>query len=126
MKSALTIVLLATMLAPTYVKANDGLAETICSYIEVDNKSRLRKVLKANNIRIRNIYDSVMCDGQTMLRFAITSEANSVGGFIVSKLPVVTLNSAEANGKTLVQWADEFGHSASPVVAIARDRMGEE
>jgi len=114
----------ATLFVPNMVKADEQLAEALCGYIEVDNKSRLRKVLKENKMRIRNIYDSVFCDGQSMLRFAISSDANAVGGFIVSKLPVKTLKEPAADGKTLIQWAQEFGHSNSPVVASASDKIG--
>lgn len=125
MKRVLTLTLLAALVAPSMVKAEDKLAETICSYIEVDNKSRLRKVLKSNNIRIRHIFDSVRCDGQSMLHFAISSNSNSVGGFIVSKLPVAALSEPSVDGKSLVEWAEAFGHSESPVVAIAKDKISE-
>lgn len=125
MKRILALTLSTLLAVPSYVQADDLLAETICSYIEVDNKSRLRKVLKSNNIRIRNVFDSIKCDGQSMLHFAISAEANAVGGFIVSKLPVAALSTPASDGKTLLQWAEEFGHAASPVVAIAKDKISE-
>jgi len=125
MKKLLTIAMTsAVLLAPNLAQADDQLAEAICGYIEVDNKSRLRKVLKENKLRIRNIHDSVLCDGQSMLRFAISSHANAVGGLIVSKLPVKALSEPGADGKTLNQWAQEFGHSGSPIVASANDKIG--
>jgi len=125
MKKLLTIAIASTaLMAPNLAVADEQLAEALCGYIEVDNKSRLRKVLKENKMRIRNIHDSIFCDGQSMLRFAISSDANAVGGFIVSKLPVKALEEPAADGKTLNQWAQEFGHSNSPVLASANDKIG--
>ena len=125
MKKLLTMALVsASLLAPNLATANEQLAETICGYIEVDNKSRLRKVLKENKVRIRNIHDSVFCDGQNMLRFAVSSSANAVGGFIVSKLPVKALAAPAADGKTLQQWSEEHGLTGSPVVVSALDKIG--
>ena len=103
--------------------ANDQIAESLCGYIEADSKSRLRKVLKENNLRIRNIFGSIACDGQDMLRFAVSSEANKVGGFILSKLPVKLLTEPGPDGKTFDQWAQELGHAGSPVVQSAQDKV---
>ncbi len=104
--------------------ANDQIVDSLCGYIEADSKRRMRKVLKENKLRIRNIYDSVTCDGQDMLRFAVSSEANKVGGFILSKLPVKALVEPGPDGKTFDQWAQELGHGASPVVQSAKDKVG--
>jgi hypothetical protein len=104
---------------------SEEVAEAICGYIEIDNKNRLRKVLKEKGLRVRNIFDSVWCDGQDMLRFAIKSNANSAGGFILSQLPVQALSEPGADGKTLFQWAEEFGHTSSPLVISAQDKVNE-
>lgn len=125
MKKLLIAALISTGFAANIqvAHANDQLAESLCGYIEADSKSRLRKVLKENKLRVRNIFDSISCDGQDMLRFAVSSEANKVGGFILSKLPVKTLMEPGADGKTFNQWADELGHSGSPVVQSALDKV---
>ncbi len=125
MKKVLTVAALATtLLLPTTATANENLTEAICGYVITDNKSRLRKVLKENKVRIRNIYSSVICDGQSMLRFAITNDANAVGGLITSKLSIKALSEPEEDGMTIVEWANAFGHSGSPVIANIQDKIG--
>ena len=125
MKKLLTITIASTaLMAPNLAVADEQLAEALCGYIEVDNKSRLRKVLKENKMRIRNIHDSIFCDGQSMLRFAITNDANAVGGLISSKLSIKALSEPEEDGMTIVEWANAFGHSGSPVIANIQDKIG--
>jgi len=126
MKKLLIAALISTGFAANIqvAHANDQLAESLCGYIEADSKSRLRKVLKENKLRVRNIFDAISCDGQDMLRFAVSSEANKVGGFILSKLPVTSLTATGPDGKTFDQWAQELGHGNSPVVQSAQDKVG--
>lgn len=125
MKKTLTIALAVALLIPaTKATANENLVESICGYVVTDNKSRLRKVLKENKVRLRNIYDSITCDGQSILRFAIANDANAVGGFVSSKLSIKALQAPEEDGLTIVDWATEFGHTGSPVIANIKDKIG--
>ncbi|KKL04760.1 hypothetical protein LCGC14_2612860, partial [marine sediment metagenome] len=57
------------------VKADDQLAISICEYIAADDKNRLRDKLKTSRVKIRNIYDAVLCNGNNLLRHAIASNA---------------------------------------------------
>lgn len=123
MKKLLSAVLAAAIFAPTTAQANDQLASSICSYIETDNKSRLRKVLKENKVRIRNIHESIVCGGQPMLRFAITKDAQSVGTFIVSKISASALSQPSTDGLNVVDWAANGGHGGSPIVANVKNKI---
>lgn len=71
------------------VQANDlgALLAGICDTVESDNKSRFRKKLKDARVKLRNIYDGVTCGGMNLVRYAMQSKADSVGEFIVSRMP---------------------------------------
>jgi hypothetical protein len=90
----------------------------MCDYIKADDKNRFRKVLTENRLRLRNIYDGVVCDGLSMVRFAVKSNAAGVGEFIIKQLPASQIN---ASGD--VAWA-EANNSASPLVAVLKARAG--
>lgn len=68
------------------VQAND-VAQTICEYVSSDDKKRLRSFLKSNKMKIRNIFDSIQCNGQNMLEFAATRNSMATGELIIKKLP---------------------------------------
>ncbi|WP_281556968.1 DUF3718 domain-containing protein [Thalassomonas sp. RHCl1] len=63
------------------------IAQSICEYVQADDKGRLRSYLKSNKIKIRNVFDGVQCNGQNLLAFA--SEKNSLvtGTLMINKLP---------------------------------------
>jgi len=59
----LTAAFVASSFVATPAMANDQLALSICSYVADDNKNSLRKTLSDNRLRLRNVYDSIVCDG---------------------------------------------------------------
>ena len=126
-KLALSALLVATAVAyvvPAKVHAQDDLAVSICSAIETDDKSRLRKILKNNRLKVRNIYDSVLCNSQTMLQFAFTNGANAAGAFIAKQLPVSKLSEAESDGEPILKWAEAYGYANTPLAEAIRSRIG--
>lgn len=114
--AAVTLSLLA---APVAV-ADDQLAASMCDYVAADDKNRLRKVLSDYRLRLRNIYDGVVCNGNSLIRHAFKSNAADVGEFIVKQLP----GSAIA-GSGDIAWAEGNGFSASPLLAVMKSRAGE-
>ncbi|GAB2922815.1 DUF3718 domain-containing protein [Rheinheimera gaetbuli] len=100
--------------------ANDQLAASICGYIKDDNRNQLRKMLTDNKLNVRNIYDSVKCNNENMLQFAIRSDAYESGTFIVKQMPAKTL--AEFDYPA---WASSNGFEASPLVNEIRARIGQ-
>jgi hypothetical protein len=100
------------------VQAEDQMAASMCDYIKADDKNRLRKLLSDNRLRLRNIYDGVMCNGQNMVRFAVANNANNVGEFIIKQLPAAHFG---ASGD--VAWA-ESNHANSGLLAVLKARAG--
>ncbi|MEH8019727.1 DUF3718 domain-containing protein [Rheinheimera metallidurans] len=112
-------VTLSLLIAPVAV-ADDQLAASMCDYVTADDKNRLRKVLSDYRLRLRNIYDGVVCNGDSLLRHAFKSNAVDVGEFIAKQLP----GTAIANAGDIA-WAEANGYSASPLLAVLKARAGE-
>lgn len=64
-----------------------NIAQNICEYIAADDKKRLRKLLKANHLKLRKLYSDISCNKKNMLLFAANKKAKSVGELLVKKLP---------------------------------------
>lgn len=101
------------------VKANDQLAISICEYIAADDKNRLRDKLKSSRVKIRNIYDAVLCNGNNLLRHAIASNATDAGEFVVKNLSKSSLEDGAD-----IAWAESNGHAGSALIPIIKDRAG--
>lgn len=108
-----------TLLAPPVAVADDQLAASMCDYVAADDKNRLRKVLSDYRLRLRNIYDGVVCNGESLIRHAFKSNANDVGEFIVKQLP-----GSSVAGSGDIGWAEANGFAASPLFAVLKDRAG--
>ncbi|MBY5993024.1 DUF3718 domain-containing protein [Ferrimonas balearica] len=103
----------------------DQLVASMCDYVINDEKNRLRKKLKDARVKLRAIYDGVTCNGNSLVRTAMINNAQDVGVFLVKQLPRNTLNTAEADGQTLLQWAESQGHGASAIAAEITSRANE-
>lgn len=71
------------MVVAPAAQAQEQLAASMCDYVKADDKNRFRKLLSDNRLRLRNIYDGVLCDGLSLIRFAVKSNAAGAGEFIV-------------------------------------------
>lgn len=116
---ALSAAIAASVLVMPSTANADQLAATLCEYVAANDKSRLRKQLKSNKIKLRNIYDGVICSGNNLLRFSMIKNADKVGKFIVKKLPAKQL---KASGD--FEWAGANGHGGSAVAAAIKERAG--
>ena len=116
--------LIAASFVSTSAEANtDQLVANICDYVKSNDKNRLRKKLKENRVKLRNIYDGVSCDGNSLLRTAYNSNSLEVGEYIAKRLPAGDLNSPEADGKSILDWANANGHSGSAITAAVQSRI---
>lgn len=81
----------------------------ICDTVAGDDKGRFRKKLKDARVKLRNIYDGITCGGVPLVRYAMQNNANSVGEFIVSRMPA-----SHFAGSGDADWAaaNGFGDSA--------------
>ena len=70
---------------PTSQSAN--LAQNICEYIAVDDKGRLRKLLKSNRLKLRKVFKDTYCNNDNLLIFAARNKANEIGQLLIKKLP---------------------------------------
>lgn len=121
-----TIAVVIAASAYTYtvpVHANDQLAANICNYVHADDKNRLRSKLKETRVKLRNVYQGLTCDGDSLLRFAMKSGANDVGSFMAKRLSTDDLIAKEPDGKTVVEWAEANGHGGSEITAAIKERI---
>ena len=85
------ICLIASLLVGTAIFTPTTQAEElslrICEYVQANDKNRLRGFLKQNKLKIRNIYDGLLCNGDNLLIFAAKSNSLEIGEFIIGKLP---------------------------------------
>ncbi|MBY5922398.1 DUF3718 domain-containing protein [Ferrimonas balearica] len=95
----------------------DQLVASVCDYVAADDKNRLRKKLKDARIKLRAIYDGVSCNGNSLLRTAMLSNAQDVGVYLVKQMPRESLSAAESDGQTVMQWAESQGLAESPIAA---------
>jgi hypothetical protein len=98
--------------------ADQQLAASMCDYVKADDKNRFRKLLSDNRLRLRNIYDGVMCDGTSLVRHAVKSNASGAGEFIIKQLPAAQIS---ASGD--IAWA-EANHAGSALIAVLKERAG--
>src|SRR5690554_2449360 len=97
------------------VSANE-VAEGICTAISADDRQRFRTILSNHNIRLRNIYSGVRCNGYSMLQFAITAEAAQVGELITRQLPASVIEGDTVDGQPVLNWAESSGYGSSSVL----------
>lgn len=111
---------------PTQAAAADAdpLVASICDYVKANDKNRLRKKLKESRVKLRQIYSGINCDGQSLLRAAYSANASDAGEFVAKRLSVTELSVPESDGMTIHAWAEANGHSASPITAAVKDRLG--
>jgi hypothetical protein len=118
------VIAASSVSAPVHANA-DQLVANICDYVKSDDKNRLRKKLKESRAKLRNIYTGISCDGNSLLRTAYAANANDVGEFVAKRLGSDELSVVEADGKTILDWANANGHGASPITAAVKEKLGQ-
>ena len=115
MKLAATLTVVLTLVgysvAPTANANVAGALNGICENVAADNKSRFRKKLKESGFKLRNVYDSISCGGEKLVRYAMSKNANSVGSYIVKRMPASHFSKSGD-----VEWASNQGLATSPIV----------
>lgn len=92
--------------------------DSVCLYIAEDDKKRLRKALKSNHVKIRNLFKEMSCNEMSLLQFAIKRNAQSVGLFMVKKIPVSALNKSN-----ILQWIKDNGYQDSDISIAVNARI---
>ncbi|MBR9726404.1 DUF3718 domain-containing protein [Shewanella intestini] len=120
----LAVIFVASFVSTPAVANSNQLAANICNYVKSDDKNRLRKKLKESRVKLRNIYSGISCDGSSLLRTAYNSNANNIGEFIAKRLSSKELSATEADGNTIIDWANANGHGGNAITAVINDRLG--
>lgn len=89
----------------------------VCDNVATDNKSRFRKKLKSAGVKLRNIYDGVTCGGDSLIRYAMQKNAESVGVFMVKRLPA---SHFESSGD--LDWAKANGFGSGKIAKAIEER----
>tara|TARA_B100000700_G_scaffold331687_1_gene467075 strand:- start:18686 stop:18976 length:291 start_codon:yes stop_codon:yes gene_type:complete len=77
-----------TLFTSQKAEANSGeqLAKIICVNVQGDDVIRLRKTLRDNRVRLRDIYDGIKCNGKSIYEFAKESNSKESQDFIESRI----------------------------------------
>lgn len=121
--AAAVLLLSSGMVTPVHALNSEQLVVNICTAVAANDKTRLRQKLRSASVRLRDIYEGIRCNGDTLLRFAIKSNASDAGSFVAGRLPVNKLKAPEFDGKTVLQWADANGKKGSDIVAAINHRI---
>tara|TARA_R110002111_G_scaffold185830_1_gene251819 strand:- start:287 stop:631 length:345 start_codon:yes stop_codon:yes gene_type:complete len=78
-----------------------NIAQNICEYVAVDDKGRLRKLLKANRLKLRTVFNDVFCNDNNILIFAAKKNAMEIGQLLIKKLPKGVVEGELENLSTL-------------------------
>lgn len=123
MKKLVTLAVVASAyfaVAPIAV-AQDQWATSLCEYTKADDKNRVRKVLSDNKVNVRKVYDAIQCNGDSLIKFAMRSDAYETGSFFVKQMPAKALVAED-----LEAWAAANGFSASPLINDIKARIGQD
>ncbi len=109
-----------------HANINDALAN-ICNIVQADDKGELRKKMRSvesdYRLKLHDYYTGISCNGQSLIRAAIQSNAVEVGTLLVKKMPSRDLSAPEADGKTLQAWIAEQGLQDSPIATELSGRI---
>ena len=129
LKNVLSIAVIAAGLGFTNAASASVEAElqNICSIVQADDKGQLRKkmsnVEKNYSLKLQDYYSGISCGGNSLIRTAFLAGAVESGSLLVKKMPKSTLNSPEADGKTLRAWVSENNMMDSPIAAVLNERI---
>ncbi len=101
--------------APGFANVNDieRLNNALCDYVKSDDRTSMRKKLKAANLNLRNVYSGLVCQpsdgfsGGSLLRTASYFGATDVSSFLIKKISDDDANYKEFDGKTVLEWVKE-------------------
>ena len=124
MKKTLTVVALGlavVALSSPAVMAQEQWSVSLCEYTKADDKNRIRKLLSDNKVNVRKIYDNVQCNKESLIKFAMRSDAYEVGSFYVKQMPAKALTE-----EGLEAWATANGMGDSPLINDIKARIGQD
>jgi hypothetical protein len=118
--SSVAVALVLTAGSPA-VMAEEQWATSLCEYTKADDKNRIRKLLSDNKINVRKVYDKVQCNGDSLIKFAMRSDAYEVGSFYVKQMPAKALVAED-----LETWANSNNLGQSSLINDIKARIGQD
>ena len=101
--------------------------QNICTIVKADDVSELRKKIKKvqdeYGLKLQDFYTGVSCSGESLIRYALLSNAVESGQLMVKKMPKSQLNAPEADGKTLRAWISDQGLMDNPIATELNERI---
>jgi hypothetical protein len=71
---------------------------------------------------LQDYYPGITCDGNSLIRTAMLSDAKDAGPHLIEKMPKSALNILERAGKTLRAWLSEKGLRANSLAQVLAER----
>ncbi len=100
----------AALSTPRAAYADDDLlrlAISLCDFAKADDRTSMRRKLKAAGMSLRAIYPAISCGPEgSLLRVATIHNALESAKFLASKASDDAFTTPGADGKTLIQWAE--------------------
>lgn len=132
-KTMLTLILsvIGTFLPTQTLHANDGvsrLAVSLCDFAKADDRTSMRRKLKAVGIKLRQVYSTITCGNEgSLLRVATNNEAIKAAQFLASNAGKENLKKQESDGKNILEWTKELvangDTSKQPFVELFESKM---
>ena len=105
---------------------NEALAN-ICTIVQADDKGELRKKMRSvesdYRLKLKDYYSGVSCNGNSLIRTAMLSNAVEAGSLLVKKMPKSDLSAPETDGKTLQAWVSENGLEGNEIATVLSGRL---
>lgn len=129
--SAVITFALMLSVTPSTSHANDDLlrlAISLCDFAKADDRTSMRRKLKAAGMKLRAIYPAIRCGSSgSLLRVATENNAMEAAKFLASKVSDSAFTTPDdEDGKTLIQWAEELAAgdaSKQPFVDLFKEKM---
>lgn len=126
-KTSIAIAAVSFAFAGTAQASVEEALQNICTIVQADDKSELRKKMKKVEedfrLKLQDYYNGISCGGESLIRTAFLANAVESGELLVKKMPKSQLNAPEADGKTLRAWVSEKGLMESPIAAALNERI---
>jgi hypothetical protein len=126
----ITLVSMCALAATLSFNANasiEAALANICTIVQNDDKSELRKKMKSVQtdyaMKLSDYYDGITCNGNSLIRTAMLSNAVESGTLLVKKMPKSKLSEPESDGLLLTDWIASNGLESSPIAAVIQERM---
>ncbi|MDX1705286.1 DUF3718 domain-containing protein [Pseudidiomarina sp.] len=100
------------------LSGTDELALVFCTYVRDNDSNRLRSKLRAERMRMRDIYSSVRCNDSSLIQFALRHKSYEIGRYIAASVEAEDLL---ASGD--YEWARQHQLLDNPIGQVLRSRL---